>query len=1138
MGLSRCHLSKLLGTLLGTLLMGLLLALPAMPALAESGYYRFPTIAGDTVVFTAEGDLWSVPVSGGTARRLTTHPALEAQASLSPDGRQVAFVATYDGQSDIYVIPMAGGEPRRLTFEGPRIWLSGWSADGRIVYASDNAIGPSWRFMTRLVDPRDGRTEELPLADAHSAVVGPDDTVFFNRFGLLLTGDNVRGYRGGAMAQLWRWQRGSDAEASRLAADADFNLTRPMLDASGLYAVADVDGVDNLMALGSDGSSRRGLTAHSDFGVRFPALGNGRIVYQHGADLRVYHLAEGRDALIPIALGSDFEQRRERFLLNPLSFATDLALAPDGARVAIAARGRVVTAGLGPLRRIELAIPATARARSVALAPDGKSAYLILDADGRSEIWQLPADGSTGGRALTDDGTVHRWRIALSPDGKTLAHEDKLGRLWLLDIESRRNRVVDESPFEGDGSRGDLAWSADSRWLAFARADSAVLRAQIIVLMVADGEKHTVTSDRYVSSSPAFARDGRWLYFISERQFTATPGAPWGDRNMGPMFDRRDKIYALALQQGLRFPFQPPDELKPAGDDAASDDPGAKSKDQDKDQDENKDKNKSKAQPVKRGPDIAFAGLAQRLFEVPLAAGNFSDLSAHAERLYFLEREAAPGAHATLRSLAIGNDKPQAKTLIDAINGYALSADGQWLAISRPGAPNANLAPGAAPPSDVLLVKASDKLPDDLGDSTLRLADWRLAIEPDLEWQQMFDEAWRMHRAFAFDGNLRGVDWDAVRAQYAPLVKRVAERSELDDLLAQMISEVAILHSQMRSGESRSDPDAPVPAWLGAKLEDSADGVRIARIYRSDPELPSERAPLAQPEVDAADGDRIVAVDGRAVHSLGEVQNALRFKAGQQVLLGIERPGRKAHQSIVVPVPTDRDQLLRYSDWVESNRARIAAASANRIGYLHLRAMGAGDMAGFVREFYANIDREGLIIDVRRNRGGNIDAWVIAALMRRAWAFWQPPRGVPYWNMQQAFRGHLVVLADQLTYSDGETFAAGIKALGLAPVIGMRTAGAGIWLSDRNRLADGGAARIAEFGQFALDGRWLIEGIGVAPDQRVDNLPLATARGGDAQLDAALAELTRRLAAEPVPTLKAEPIPARGRSGHDGSMPR
>jgi tricorn protease len=1117
---------KVITRFAASVLVALVSVAASLPAEAVTeGYYRFPALRGETVVFTAEGDLWAVHASGGAARRLTTHPALETQAQISPDGRQVAFLASYDGQPDIYVMPIAGGEPKRLSFEGPRVILSGWTPDGRVAYASDNAIGPSWRFMPRLVEPTSGRVEELPLADANEIALAADGTVYFTRFGLQLTGDNARRYRGGAMAQLWRWRPG-EAEATQLAATVAANLSRPLLSGERLIALADLDGVANLVTFDGGGTTPRALTRHQDFEVRSPSIDGSRIVYQHGANLRILDLADGEDRVLPIRLAGDFEQRRERFVRNPLNFLTGITLAPDGSRVVLSARGQVATAGLGPIRRIELAAAQTSRLREARLSIDGRTVHAIVDADGRSEIWSLPADGAPGGRQLTDDGTVHRWRLHPSPDGRWLAHEDKLGRLFLLDLESGRNRQIDESPYAGDDPREGLAWSADSRWLAFARPDSTALRDQVVVLEIASGRKATVTTDRYESYAPVFSPDGQWLYFLSDRNFQPTPGGPWGDRNMGPMFDRRARVYALALQAGTRFPFQPNDELAPTptedeGGDAARDTgPGG-------------NRNRSGGATANQARAIELEGLAERLFEVPIDPGNYSDLSTDGERLYVLDRINLPDARPQLLAWQISDDPGKPKTVADNLAGYALSGDRKRLLLIRAGGQG----PQAAPIGDVLLVPAGDKLPDDLGKVTVRLGDWSLAVAPDQEWRQMFDEAWRMHRAFSFDPAMRGVDWDATRAKYAPLVARVAERSELDDVLAQMIGELGLLHSQMRPGDLRPDPDAATSAWLGARLEADEGGVRIARIYRTDPELPSERAPLARPEVAARDGDLITAINGRPVATVGDVQTAIRQRVGQQVLLQLRRGGGPSRQVVVVPVPTERDQALRYGEWVLSNRARVDANGRGRIGYLHLRAMGAGDVAAFARDFHSAVDREGLIVDVRRNRGGNIDSWILNALMRRAWAFWQPPQGTPYWNMQQAFRGHIVVLADQLTYSDGETFSAGTRALGLGPVIGMRTAGAGIWLSDRNRLSDNGAARIAEFGQFAVDGRWLIEGTGVAPDQIIDNLPVATARGGDAQLDAAISWLERKLGDQPVQPLRAEPIPPLGTNAHDGTPP-
>jgi tricorn protease len=346
-----------------------------------------------------------------------------------------------------------------------------------------------------------------------------------------------------------------------------------------------------------------------------------------------------------------------------------------------------------------------------------------------------------------------------------------------------------------------------------------------------------------------------------------------------------------------------------------------------------------------------------------------------------------------------------------------------------------------------------------------------------------------------------------------------------------MIGELGILHSQVGRADLPSDLEAGDPASLGAEFEATEDGLEIVHIYRSDPELPGRRAPLSRPGVDVEIGDTLTALNGRPLRARSDLADALTQQAGRQVLLDVRRGG-DAHQTVVTPVSMSEDAMLRYRDWVHQAGEEVARASDGRIGYLHLRAMGGRDIADFAREFFANYDREGLILDVRNNRGGNIDSWVIEKLLRRVWSFWLPAGGgQPFGNMQQTFRGHLAILVDQFTYSDGETFAAGVKALKLAPLIGTTTAGAGIWLSDRNSLSDRGVARIAEYPQFGLDGRWLIEGRGITPDIVVDNSPAAAFRGEDRQLAAAIEYLQKKLVEEPIPALEGResfPLDERG----------
>ncbi len=1057
------------------------------PLFASLGYYQSPTLHEDTVVFVAEGDLWAVPVDGGMARRLTSHASEASDPHFSPDGEWIAFTGRYEGSAEVYVMPAAGGEPRRLTWEGGFVQVQGWTPAGEVLFASDNRIGPSWYWLLNQVNPEDGAVTELPLADAREGAYLDDSDLVFTRFGLAVTADNARAYRGGAMAQLWRFDAGRDEEARRLAEEHGANLTHPMSHDDKLFVRSDVSGLFNLGQLDPDSGAFEALTEHEDFEVRRPSISpDGRIVYQHGADIRLLDPATGEDRQLDIALSSDRAHARERWLDKPTDYLDAIHFAPAGDRVVLTARGRLALVGTGQRRRVEIALPEASRARQAMLGPEGEWVYAFVDASDEVELWRFPADGQGQGEQLTDDARTQRMGMSISPDGRYVAHHDMDGRLYLYDNRRGRNRQIDDS--NGEGYR-QLVWSPDGRALAVVRPDSSQRRVQVLLYELGSGVMHTLSSDRYESHSPAFSPDGRWLYFLSNRHFQATPGSPWGDRNMGPMFDRRTQLYAIALQAGNVFPLQPRHELiEDRPDHGNNDEP----------------------------PAIEWDGLAERLHEVPVEPGNFASLAVAKDRLFVIDRPT--GGAPVVRTIDFGKDRPRFETFAEGLDLLQMSAERDRMLVRRNG--------------ELFIVPAGGQMPGDLEEAQVRIGNWRLPIRPAEEWQQMFADAWRMQRDFLFDPEMRGVDWEAVREKYEPFVSRIADRRELDDLLAQMVAELGILHSQVRGGEYRDDPESARPAFLGADFKPVEAGARIARIYRSDPELPSQRSPLVRPGVDLQEGDVITRVNGRPVSEVDHIHELLAWRAGEQTRLDYRR-GRDSGAVIVHPVSRWENDALRYRDWVMGRREAVESLSDGRIGYLHLRAMGPNDIADFAREFYANVDREGLIIDVRRNRGGNIDSWIIEKLLRRAWSFWQPPGQEKFWNMQNTFRGHLAVLIDPLTYSDGETFSAGVKTLGLGPLIGQRTAGAGVWLSDQNRLVDHGLMRAASLPVFDSEGRWIVEGHGVAPDIEVENLPHATWRGEDAQLERAVRELLQTLDEHPVQEPEAQPVPPLGTPGRD-----
>ncbi|MBI1400810.1 S41 family peptidase [Hyphomonas sp.] len=1083
------------------------------------GYYQTPALGDDALVFASEGDLWRAPASGGTAVRLTTHEETESNPVISPDGKWIAFDASYDGPSEVYVMPVAGGAPVRLTHEGGGVTVRGWLDNSHVLYRTTNLPGTIPRQL-RSIDRETLKTEAIPLDGADQATLLADGkTLVFTRYGLSMFSDNAVHYRGGRMAQLWRYTLGSDAEAVRLAADFGAPIRSPMAWNGRIYFVSDKSGTDNIWSVDEIGKDPVQHTQSTGWQMRTPYLKDGKIAYQSGADLYSYDIASGTTAKLALTLTSDSDSKRERWLESPLDFLSDARLAPSGESVSVTARGRFVTAFTGQRRRVEYAIPAGARARSAAMGGDGKAVYAIIDGGNFGEIWAFPADGRGEGKALTQGARDYIWRLFPAPKGNTLLYTTKRGKLMELDTATGKSTEIDKTASSADDAFQEFTWSADGRYLAYTGYDVRDM-PQVILFDTKSRTRTVLTTGKYESSAPAFSADGAWLYFLSNRSFTPTPGAPWGDRNMGPSFGARGKLYALQLDPAADFPFEMPDELtaeaaaaKAAAEEAKTAKAGKKDK-------------KAKDAPEEEKPEtqakVDLNGVQARLWEVPARAGDYVSLAANATHLFLLESTGNDSPPA-LKRLEIKAEKPEVADYAKGVQTFGLSTDGSKLFVLT----------GEGSEAKFLILDPKADFPEDPSSNLVRLADWRPAIDPHDEWRQMTLDAWRLHRDFAYDPKLRGVNWDGVRDHFVPLADRLGYRGELDDLLGQMSAELGILHSQIRPGETPVDDESGQPGFLGATYEAAPGGVKIVSILSGETDRPDTLGPLLKPGVDVKPGDVVTAVDGKAVASRDELMDALTMKADQQVRLDLLR-GAAKRSEIVVPAPRRTESQLLYADWVQKNREAVAKASGGKIGYLHLRAMGAADVASFARDFYEHYDKDGLIIDVRGNRGGNIDSWIIGTLLRKVWAYWPGPDGTGgNSNMQQTFKGHLAVLINEGTYSDGETFSAGVKALELAPLIGTRTAGAGIWLSDRNPLVDGGQARVAEFAQYGADGRWLLEGNGVAPDIEVDTPPRAAYLGEDAQLARALSYLEGKIAEEPVARFTPRPLPPLGEPGQD-----
>lgn len=1059
------------------------------------GYYRSPALHGDMIVFVAEGDLWRIGVGGGVAQRMTTHAGLETLPAISPDGRTVAFAALYEGKTELYTMPLEGGLPVRHTFDNTEPKAIRWTPDGQVLYATDRHSTLPDRQLIRL-HPQTHERTQVRLAQASDGCYdAANGTLFFVR--LPKQGSATKRYRGGWIENLWRFKEG-DAEAVQLEPQDRSTSRHPLWWQGRLYFASDRDGIMNLWSMQPDGTGLKQHTRHMAMDVKSPALDAGRIVYQQGADLRLYDIAKNTDTALKITLSTDLEQLREQWIKKPFDFLTTWHASPKGDRVVLTARGEVFVAPFEPGRLVELPRQEGVRYRAATFLADGKNLLLQSDASNEIEFWKAPANGLALPKQVTRDGRIFRFAARPSPDGKWMAWGDKDYKLWIGEMATGVTRAIAASRSD---EIFDFSWSPDSQWLAYVEEQPNTYR-QIKLYRPSDSLTVAATSDRTNSFSPAWAPDGKWLYFLSERELRTVVTHPWGPRQPEPFYNEITKIYLLPLKKGLRSPFLPYDELNPA-----PDKPEAKPKKEEGEQEGETPKPAAeKSPPVKpaaRKVQVAIDvdGLMNRVEEVPVPAGNYENLSIGAKYLYFTSTPAGYDVKGSIKHFEITGKVHQPAVLVDGTTSYELTSEGNKLVVKKG--------------DDFFAIDAASSAPAALTNKA-ELGGWTFAVSPREEWKQIYRESWRMLRDYFYDRQMHGVDWLAMRQKYEALVDRVTERNELNDVLQDLLGELTTLHLYVRYGDERPSPTVIDTAGLGARLakDSTAGGWRVEHLWKTDPDYPSRLPPLARNGVNVDVGDVITRINGLPTLESVHPDALLRNQAGKQVMLEV-KAGDKTRQVIVKPITDKAEFELRYDEWEYTRRLKVEEQGRGQIGYVHLRSMAEDDMAQWARDFYPVFQRQGLIVDVRHNRGGNIDSWVLEKLLRKAWSYFARPVGDPHWNMQYAFRGHLVVLCDHKTASDGEGFSEGFRRLGLGKVIGTRTWGGQVWLSASRWLVDSGMATAAEMGVYSPEGQWLIEGEGLHPDIIVDNLPHQTFLGQDTQLDAGIKHLQDLIAKDP-----------------------
>jgi tricorn protease len=1066
-------------------------AAPPEKAAAEPGearLLRFPAIHGDRIAFTYAGNLYTVPAGGGVARRLTSHEGFEMFPRYSPDGKWLAFTGQYDGNTEVYVMPAEGGTPRRLTFTatlgrddvsdrmGPNNIVLGWKPDGKsIIFRSRMRSFNDFVGQLYTVPLEGGLPEQVPLPHGGFCSFSPDGgKLAYNR--VFREFRTWKRYRGGMADEIWVHDFATKKTENLTGNDAQDII--PMWVGNRIYFLSDRDPGQRMNLYVHDLGTKktRQLTEFKDFDIKFPSAGQNAIVFENGGWIYRFDLAGEKAEKVPVRILEDDTGARDG-LVNVSKHVTNFEVSPDGKRALLGARGEVFTVPVqnGPTRN--LTNTPGVHERNSKWSPDGKWIAFVSDASGEDEIHLVNPNGREAPVQLTSGADTYKYELQWSPDSKKILWTDKKLRVWYIDVVAKKPTLVHQAKV---WEVRDAVWSPDSKWIAWSQDEREGLE-RLYVHSLEQQKTFPVTDGWHAATAPAFSGDGKYLFFVSNRDFNPI----YSSTEWNHAYRDMAKIYVAVLANNTPSPFRPKsDEV-----------------------------NEAPAKPEEPKKEVAIQidveGLNERVLALPIQAASYRNLQSVGSALWYI-RQGSKDAKPALQMFDLATKK---ETALGSANGFEISADGKKMLVSADGKH---------------AIIDLPKAPISIGEG-LNLSGMEMRLDRRKEWAQIFGECWRQMRDFFYDPGMHGVDWKGMRAKYEPLVAHVNHRADLTYVIGEMISELNVGHAYVGGGEMPKAPRIQT-GLLGAELErDKATGYyRIRKILQGSNWDDGLRSPLAELGVNAKEGDYILAVNGRSTATMTNIYEALVGTVGKQVTLKLAAGPQDRDTREVVVRPIADESKLYYRAWVKGNLDRVTKATDGKVGYLHVPDMLTTGLNEFVKQFYPQLHKKALIIDMRGNGGGNVSPMLIERLRREIAMITIARNSVPGTNPAEMIWGPMVCLLNEYSASDGDLFPYRFRHYKLGKLIGRRSWGGVVGIRGTLPLLDGGYLNRPEFSRYDLAGKeWIIEGKGVTPDIVVDNDPAQEYAGIDQQLDRAIAEILEELKTKEKTIPSPPPVPKR-----------
>jgi tricorn protease len=1047
----------------------------------ESRLMRFPDYHNNKVVFSYAGDLYIADRDGGTARKLTSHVGYEMFAKFSPDGSKIAFTGQYDGNTEVYIIPAEGGTPKRLTYTatlnrddvsdrmGPNNMVTSWTPDGKyVVYRTRGITFNSFVGHLFKVPVEGGLSERLALATGGFNTYSEDGSkLAFNR--VMREFRTWKYYKGGMADEIWLFDFNTK-ETKKLTDNVAQDIF-PMYHNGDVYFASDRDRIMNLFVYRGETGKVEKVTNFTEYDVKFPSRGTDGIIFENAGYLYIQKYEGGEPEKLTIKIENDQVAGRDEWV-DASKYINNADISPKGKRVAFSARGDIWSVPAENGITYNLTQTPGAHDRNPEWSPNGTYLAWISDMDGEDQIYMLENKDDAKPIKLTDNNT-YIFGFDWSPDNKKIMWSDQNYNLNYLDVDKKKTIQI----AHGDhGKYYSYNWSPDSKWVAY--ADSRENEMSVIVLYnLESGKKYEVTQSWYDAGSPIFSPDGKYLYFVSDRDFNPI----YNEVEWNYAFKYMSSIYMLPLAKDTKNPFAPTNDMV-----EAEVDKGEEAK-----KEEAEDDNTIV---------IDLEDLSSRIIGLPLESGYYWNLIPVKGKIYYSTMKNGDKQSETK---VFDFDKKKESKIASGI-GLSLSADGKKVLVNQRGSFYVENLPSGE-------LKPSNKVNTD---------EMKLMVNKKEEWKQIFTESWRQMREFFYANNMHGTDWKGMHDKYEKLLPYVNHRNDLSYLIGELIGELNVGHAYVNGGD-RPNVDRIKTGLLGAQISQDKSGYfKIDNILKGENWRRDARSPFTEPGVDVKVGDYILAVDGNSTKEVDDVYQLLVGKANKVVELLVNSDASEKGASKVLVKTIDDESELYYYNWVQENIEKVNAATNGRVGYIHIPDMGPKGLTEFVKYFYPQLTKEALIIDDRGNGGGNVSPMIMERLQREV-AFYSMRRNKASVEPSPTKQlvGPKVLLVNGYSASDGDLFPYRFKTHKAGKIIGMRSWGGVVGITGSLPFIDGGQLRKPEFAPFAKDGsKFIIEGHGVDPDIVIDNDPYKEFNGEDTQLNKAIEVILEELKTKGVKT--------------------